>query len=26
LASEKYDPADYIRNYSEFLELVRDVR
>jgi len=26
LASEKYDPADYIRNYSEFLELIRDAR
>jgi hypothetical protein len=26
LASEKYDPADYIRNYAEFLELVKGVR
>jgi len=23
LASDKYDPASYIRDYSEFLELVK---
>jgi len=23
LASEKYDPADYIRDYDEFLKLVK---
>lgn len=26
LASEKYDPADYIRNYDEFLRLVKAQR
>ena len=26
LASAKYDPADYIRNYGAFLELVQGVR
>ena len=26
LASDKYDPTDYIRNYSEFLELVKAIR
>jgi len=26
LASEKYDPADYIRNYVEFLKLVKAPR
>lgn len=26
LASENYDPADYIRGYSEFLEMVKAVR
>lgn len=26
LASAKYDPADYIRDYSQFLELVKGVR
>jgi hypothetical protein len=26
LASDKYDPASYIRDYSEFLELVKAAR